>query len=65
MKIWKVELERYMKKICKGNNCLFCGYKSRTDISENLKFFLDESHLNTISARCMTSIIERGFEIKL
>lgn len=39
MKIWKVELERYMKKICKGNNCLFWGYKSRTDIFENLKFF--------------------------
>lgn len=55
---WKKEFLQTISKFCNKPNIYFKNYKFCEGISNNNYFWFDIDHLNTIGAKCMTSIID-------
>lgn len=61
MGTWKKEFEEIIKQYV-GKNIHFFNYKFCNGISENVRLWQDIEHLNTVGAKCMTSIIEEDLK---
>lgn len=58
---WEHEFESKINDICETYHVLYRNYKGYKGISDNRELFRDIRHLNSIGAKCMTSIIDADF----
>ena len=59
MREWKSEFEKIIRYFQNTYKIIFCDYKGCTDISGNHYFYADVNHLNTVGARCLTTLMMR------
>ncbi len=62
MKEWKEEFHHVIAHLCSKYQAFFWSYKQCREISENPRFYLDTRHLNTVGARAMTTILNKGLQ---
>lgn len=62
METWKNDFLRILEDFTKRKNLYFWNYKFCKGIADNGRFWADVSHLNTMGARCMSSIIEEDLK---
>ena len=62
MYIWKKEFYQIVSNICNRYGIYFFDYKASKSISENHMFYYDAGHLNTVSARAMTAILNEDLK---
>lgn len=62
MKRWKTEFFEILNEIRDKKNLYIKNYKFCDGIANNRHMWFDIDHLNTIGARCMTSIIEEDLK---
>lgn len=59
---WKEEFNEIVERVCEKENVFFKNYKFCSGIADNRHLWFDIDHMNTIGARCMTSIIEEDLK---
>lgn len=62
MKEWEKEFNDILKDVTLHPNVYLFNYKFREGIYDNNRLWYDVGHLNTVGAKCMTSIIEEDLQ---